>query len=351
MKILFLTQTIQEGPASRIRGYQMATALKQQGFRTHVSPGIGPWLYPLTYSHSVSVFKIPFYFCSLLKRMGQLNWMRQFDGVVIQKEISPHFFPLVEILLKKLQIPTIFDFDDALFARRLKPNWLPLILKNAAGVVAGNPFLAEYAKQYNSKTVVIPTAVDLTQITRKKVFSQKGPVLLGWIGSRSSWEHLDLIQKPLKRILSKNVHLLIVADHLKSSWKPWVDKGFVQFKKWNLAEESKCLQQMDIGLAPLKKSVWSQGKCGYKVLQYMATGLPVVASAVGVQPHLIEEGVHGCLANSSSTWEKKLSWILKKRKDWEKMGERGRSKVESEYSLRKQASKMKRFLRDVFKKE
>jgi len=237
MKILFLTQTTQEGPASRVRGYQMAQFLNQLGCETTVSPGIGSWAYRFVYSHPLPIFKIPCYLFALEKRLFQLSWIKQFDVVVIQKEVCPHFYPLIEKFLNNMEIPFVFDFDDALFVR--KPNMLPQIFEKASAVVCGNEFLREYASGYNEKCVVIPSLIDISSYELKKSSSEKKKITLGWIGSRSSWPHLEMIRKPLENILGSEspIQLKIISDSTPSSWKPLLESKKVQFLKWDLKKE------------------------------------------------------------------------------------------------------------------
>jgi len=199
--------------------------------------------------------------------------------------------------------------------------------------------------------LVFPSSIDLKKVLAKKKFSKNGITTLGWIGSRSSNPHLKLIQRPLIELLKKrsNVRLMIVSDQCDPSWDNLIDEGKVLFKKWNPSGEKKWIRKMDIGLSPLKPGVWSQGKCGYKTLQYMAQGIPVLASPVGVNKELVQEGVNGYLASSSTEWKLKLERLLRNKSQWSKMGKCGRKRVESDFNAKKQAELMKNFFKKTLK--
>jgi len=352
MKILFLTQTIEKGPASRVRGYEVAKHLSLQGCETVVSPGIGATAYNWVYSSSNSFIKLPFYFKALIKRLLNLLSYKKFDLVVIQKEIFPHFYPLIESCLKLLKIPYVFDFDDALFGRPNKPNWIPSILKKASGVIAGNDFLANYAKRFNSNTIVIPSSIDLEQFSIKQQFGKEGKISLGWMGSRSSWEHLESIHLPIEKLLNSHpfLQLILIGEQLPLKWKPLADSGRVLFYQWDAKCEDELLSLIDIGLAPLKENIWSEGKCGYKILQYMAKGLPVIASPIGVQKGMIEDGVNGCLAETLEEWEKKGEWLCAHQEKWDMMGQKSRNRVENDFSIQSQIPKLKQFFSSIIEK-
>lgn len=353
MKILFLTQTTEKGPASRVRGYEVARQLKLQGCDASVSPGIGDRAYSRVYSSSLVAVKILFYLKALLKRFFQIISCKKYDLVVIQKEVFPHFYPFFESCLRLLKVKFVFDFDDAIFGRPGRANRIPAILKKANGVIAGNEFLADYAKRFNPRTVVIPSAVDPERYSVKKHFGKEGKIHLGWIGSRSTWEQLESIYLPLETLLNRLpfLRLVLIGDSLPLRWKPLADSGKVLFYQWDAEKENELLSRIDIGLAPLKEGVWSEGKCGYKVLQYMAKGLPVIASPVGVQKKMITDGENGCLAETLAGWEEKGEWLCTHQEHWEKMGTLNRIRVEEEFSFQSQIPKLKHFFDRIVQNE
>lgn len=353
MKILFLTQTTERGPSSRVRGYQMAEQLRRLGAETAVSPGIGAWFYPLVYNHSLSILKIPFYFLASLKRWLQISWMKKFDVVVLQKPVFPHVYPFLAVWLKHRGIRFVFDFDDAIFLRDPTPKLLPAILSRAAAVVAGNTFLRNYAICFNPRCVVIPSTIDTFHIQPKKKIETDGAVRLGWIGSRSTLEQLESIREPLTAFLEKEnkVKLVIVCDHLPKKWKELAGSGKVEFKKWSLVAQSNLIDEFDIGLAPLKPGPWSEGKCGYKLLQYLAHALPVVASPVGVHLEMVREGKNGYLAASPEEWREKLALLLSQKSKWEQMGRHSRHIVEQDYSLATHARRFYSLLEELCKEK
>lgn len=349
MRVLFLTQTSQRGPSSRVRGYQMAEQLRRLEVQTFVSPGVGNLFYPWVYRHDIPLLKAPFYAAALAKRIWQLSWIKKFDLVVIQKPVVPHLYPFFETLLSKIGVPFIFDMDDALFARDPNPARLPAILKRAAAVTVGNKYLYDYAKCFNPRCFIFPSAMDLHQVTPKRKFPTNGTTYLGWIGSRTTWVQLDGIREVLESVLAKekDIKLFLVADHLPSHWRHLVSAGKAEFKKWSFARENEYLQKMDIGLAPLLPGPWSEGKCGYKLVQYLAHGLPILASPVGVQPEMVWEGKNGFLASTPQEWSEKLSQLLAQRGEWDKMGRYSRHLAEQNYSLEAQSRRLKLLMEEI----
>lgn len=353
MKLFFLTQTTDQGPASRVRGYQMAEALKKLGCKVSVSPGVGSLAYGMTYGSSLSPLKIATYSWALGKRVLQLNKMKQFDLIYIQKEVFPHCYPLIERVLTQWKIPFVFDFDDALFSRGHRPNWLPLILKHAAGVTVGNKFLAEYAENFQKNVTVLPSCIQTESIKLQKSSQPKEKITLGWIGSRSSWKHFLLIWPVLKKLLykNKNLSLLLMGIALPKPLKEELKEGKVEFWTWSQEREADFFEQIDIGLAPLTDTGWSEGKCGYKALQYMGHSIPVIASPIGIQKEILEAGKNGLCAENLKEWQIQLTELIKNKSLWKRMGKRGFKKVEEEYSFEAQAPKLKDFFQKILKKK
>lgn len=306
MKILFLTQTTELGPASRYRVYQFLPALRAAGVEYEVSPAIQSEEYTAYFSRS-RLKKTRFLPRILSRRRRDAKRMAEFDVTFVQKEFSP-------VGSRKLAGRIVYDIDDAVFGR------MP---EGTTRVLAGNEFLANRFQN----SVVMPTVVDTEQFRPAERRSQTAATA-GWIGSRTTMKYLE----PLREIRMKVV----------SSRRP----GFAcDFEPWRLEREVEQVQSFDIGLAPLADTEWERGKCGLKTLQYMACGIPVVASPVGVQREFVERSGGGLLATTLDQWRESIRWLADRPEERRAMGEKGRRFVEANYSLQEWAPRWVRWVR------
>jgi hypothetical protein len=293
MRILFLTQTSELGPASRYRVYQFLPALKAAGVEYEVSPAIRSEEYAAYFSGS-KLTKARFLPRILSRRRRDAKRMADFDVTFIQKEFSP-------VGTRKLAGRIVYDLDDAVFGR------MP---SGTTRVFAGNEFLAGRFPN----AVVMPTVVDTE---RFQPAERTTGVTVGWIGSRTTMKYLE----PLREIRMKVV----------SSQPPDFP---CDFEPWSLEREVEQVQSFGIGLSPLADTEWERGKCGLKTLQYMACGIPVVASPVGVQRDFVEHSGGGVLVTTLDQWKEAIRRLSERPEERRAMGEKGRRYVEENFSLR-----------------
>jgi len=328
LKILFLPLHSTEGASSRLRVYQYFEYLRKSGHTVRVisSPG------------KSRLFKL-FYLIKVLAGAGAN------DIVFIQKIIFPRaFFNLIHAVNKRI----IFDFDDAIYltppmmeentrqAAERADN-LNAILAKAACVIAGNPYLAEYAGRFNNNTVMIPTVIDTgarSGAPRKDAHA----VVVGWIGYPENLVYLQGIAFVLKNISQRfgdKVVLKVVSS------RDFLSDGInIINKRWRLNEELSDLQSFNIGISPLPDNEWTRAKCGFKILEYMAAGIPAVASPVGVNKEIVRDGVCGFSVSSADEWFEKLSLLIEDAQLRKKFGENGRRIVEERYSIKANAPKL-----------
>ena len=304
MKLLFLPQTTELGPASRHRVYQFLPALAKAGVQYEVSPAILADEYA-DYFGGSKLIKLRHLPGIYSRRRRDVQRFPEFGAVFIQKQVFP--------LAWRLPGRIIYDFDDAVFGPATER-----VLRTSSLVFAGNEFLADYARKFASRVVVMPTVVD-TERFRPAPKSER-PLTAGWIGSRTTMKYLESVVPALKG------YRLKVVSSLAPSFA-------CEFEPWSLECEVEQVQAMDIGLAPLTDTMWERGKCGLKTLQYMACGIPVIASPVGVQREMVERSGGGVLASSLDEWREKMRWLVGHSDGRREMGERGRRFVEQNYSL------------------
>jgi len=352
MRVIFLTQTSELGPSSRHRVYQYLNFLKREGVNFRVSPAITSGYFGQVYKTDRPINKLPYFGLVALKRLIGLTMIGADDIVFLQKEILPQAYPFIEDLIKRLNRKLVFDFDDAIFLTPPKrrsflynfryENSIPKILAMSDYVIAGNEYLKRYALRFNPKVEVVPTSIDTEKYFVSKR-EKKDKINIGWIGSKTTIFYLNRL-KNLFRKLAKNHHICVTVIGT-GSYR--IDGVETIARPWRLETEVSDLQCFDIGVAPLINDEWALGKSGCKVIQYMGTGIPVVASRVGIHTEIINDGVNGFLADSDEEWVEKLSQLIENEALRQKFGAMGRRTIEERYSLKVNGPKLLEILRKV----
>jgi glycosyltransferase involved in cell wall biosynthesis len=281
--------------------------------------------------------------------------------VFIYREIFPIGPAVVERLLSlRRRPPVVFDFDDAIFlpavseANRLigalkQPRKTASIVRHSDHVIAGNEYLAEYARQFNPAVTMIPTCVDTQRFvpiadSLSGDHRSGGVPVVGWIGSPTTALYLRQLLPVLQRVRREHAFVLRVSGAGEPVDAPGID---VDNQQWALGREVHLFNTCDVGVYPLTDDEWSKGKCGFKAIQFMACGVPVVAAAVGVNREIIQDGVNGFLASGDDEWVAKLGRLLDDAALRARFAEAGRRTVEERYSLRVNAPKLADTLRAV----
>jgi glycosyltransferase involved in cell wall biosynthesis len=231
-------------------------------------------------------------------------------------------------------------YDRRIFLHgKLKP-----LIAGSAAVIAGNEYLAKYARRWSGNVRVVPTIVD-TEAYRSAKRSHASMPVIGWIGSPSTWPYVrpilpilaDLCREGRARVLIVGAGRAAETDRFEG----------MELRNWAEEREIEDVQGMDIGIMPLPDEPWARGKCGYKLIQYMACGLPVVASPVGVNERIVEEGMSGYLATSLGEWRQALGELLADREKRLRCGAYGRERVVRDYSLQAQSARVVRVFLEV----
>jgi len=353
VRLLFLTRYAHMGASSRYRFLQYIPWLEREGMECVVSPLFDDdYLvrrYQTGHAGRVDVLK------AFAKRMLVLFKVRSFDVVVVEKELLPYVPALPEWLLNRLGVPYIADYDDALFHqydqhpnklfRALMGNKIALVMRRSALVTAGNPYLAEYARRAGAPRVeVLPTVIDLDKYALLPKDNDPARVFtIGWIGSPSTSKYLRDIAPALAEVCAKGRARVVLVGSGEVDL-PGVP---VEIVPWSEATEVANIQRFDAGIMPLVDSPWERGKCGFKLIQYMACGLPVVGSPVGVNSEIVEHGVNGFLATDHADWVAALSGLRDDAALRARLGQEGRVKVERQYCLQVTAPRMAELMRFV----
>jgi glycosyltransferase involved in cell wall biosynthesis len=253
-------------------------------------------------------------------------------------------------------IPIVFDFDDAIFVPYRSPSngylsYLKFpqktgtICKLATHVMAGNDYLAEYARKFNRNVTVIPTTIDTEKYKLVEKSENSHVITIGWSGSFSTVQHLDTIREVFRELAkTEKFRLLVIGT---PNYR--IDEVDVEAIPWKADTEIADLEKIDIGVMPLPDDKWSRGKCGLKALQYMALGIPTICSPVGVNTKIIKDGENGFLASNREEWIEKLKRLLHSYELRKKLGLAGRKTVEENYSAKVQAPRVFEIFRSAIK--
>jgi glycosyltransferase involved in cell wall biosynthesis len=254
------------------------------------------------------------------------------DIVYIQRLLLS---PLKLLLLRASAKKIIYDFDDAVMygtrnVSRTRMKRFEGMVRSADLIFCGNSFLLAEAKRFKEDhSFYVPTVVD-TDAYPVKAHTEKVPFVVGWMGSASTLRYLlDIEELFLTLPLTGQVQFIVVADKAP----PFKGDG-IMFKRWNKLHENHLLLSFDVGIMPLKEDLWSEGKCGLKLVQYMATGLPSIARSVGVAKEMITDGVNGFLCNNFDEWKEGIEKLHKDTTLRRNMGKAAREIAEEKYSLK-----------------
>lgn len=290
---------------------------------------------------------------ALLRRLGALVRARNYDVLWVHCETFPYLPGAIERLIRLAQKPILFDYDDAIFhmydrhrrpiVRRLLGGKLAPLLRSASVCLCGNAYLRDYAARYCPDSIIVPTVVDTDRYVPRPEAGAGRPPVVGWIGSPSTWAYVaPLLPGILPLLKARGIRLRAVGAGAAAQGIEGVDAV-----EWSEAREIAEVQAMDIGIMPLPDEPWAHGKCGYKLIQYMACGLPVVASPVGVNSEIVTAGENGFLAEGPQDWILALERLIDDPALRRAMGERGRARIVERYSLAAQAPRVLAALRMV----
>lgn len=346
--ILFLVPyPLGRAPSQRFRVELFLPVLDQAGIKYQVQSFLDDRSWESFYSSGGIRQKILGVIQGFARRLWiVLGGVRSFEFVFVHREASPLGPPWVEWILAKLwRKKIIYDFDDAIWipstssANRwlswAKATWkIKWICRWAYKVVGGNQYLCEFAQQYARSVVYIPTVVDTDNGHQQVKIHCSGTPVVGWTGSHSTLTYLDALVPTIQKLQEEmDFTFLVIADK-----DPELPLRNYRFVRWCAESENQDLLQMDIGVMPLRSDPWSEGKCGFKLIQYFAAGLPALASPVGVNKILVEEGYNGFLCATVEQWEIGLRRLLLDVDLRVEFGFSGRQKIEHTYCLTAQGS-------------
>lgn len=357
VRVLALSPIPEEGAGCRFRIAQYIPYLREAGFEVTISSFYTTDFFRMVYKPGNHVRKAWSFLRLAARRFRELNDLDSYDLVFLYREAIPLGPPLIERAIARRGKPIVLDFDDAIFMSNVSeanraigflknPGRVAEVIGKSTRVVVGNEFLASYARRYSDQVTVIPTAVDTDRfVPRLEAPVQAGrELVVGWIGSPTTFPYLQALAGVLAEVAGQHRFRLKVSGAGQPVHFPGVT---VDEEPWSMANEVNLFNTCDIGVYPLTDDDWSRGKCGFKAIQCMACGVPVVAAAVGVNREIITDGVDSFLASTPREWAEKLGRLLSDPELRARMAAAGRLTIEKRYSLQVTAPRLARILQEA----
>lgn len=338
MRILTLTRYERLGSSSRVRFYQYFPYLESHGLEITSAPFFNDEYVQSIYTgRTVSATTV---FAAYVRRSLAVFKSGGYDLLWVEKELFPWLPAWFERLLEASTIPYIVDYDDAVFhryelhksslVRFLLKHKIDRVMQRATLVVAGNNYLANRAKEAGAKRIeIIPSVVDVSSYTIK-TDRVSSPFRIGWVGSPVTAPYLAVVREALTQLAKEApIHLVLIGAR-NIVHTPNIPTTILS---WDEKLERSIGGMFDVGIMPLVDGPFERGKCGYKLVQYMAAGLPIVASPVGVNEQMVESGINGFLASSTQEWLEAFRSLIHHPSLAVEMGRTGRQKAEQKYNL------------------
>ena len=367
IRVLAFSPIPEEGAGCRFRIVQFIPYLESVGVEVTLRSLFDTDFFRLVYRPGHYLRKALSFAELSIKRLDSLRDASRFDVIFIYREMFPIGPALIERLLgSRRRPPVVFDFDDAIFLPNVSdanrfisalkaPGKVATIIRHCDRVIAGNEYLAAYARRFNDAVTVIPTCVDTNRFvpSLSSGFSNSagGPPrapIVGWIGSPTTAPYVRGLANVFRRVHEQHPFVLRISG----AGEPLDLPGLTtEQPPWTLESEVQLFNTCDVGVYPLADDEWSRGKCGFKAIQFMACGVPVVAAAIGVNREIIEDGVNGFLASTDDEWVEKLAWLLADSDLRRRFGEAGRRTIEARYALQVHAPTLAATLRAVAERD
>ncbi len=357
-KIAVFTRYDRLGASSRLRFYQFQHKLQQHGLQCDFFPLFDDEYLRLQYQHKKKSLLL--IVSSYLRRFMQLSLILKYDVIWIEKELFPGFPAIFEKLLSRLR-PYVADYDDAIFHNYdlSRHFWVRIIFKNkidkvmqyAKVVVVGSPYLLERAKAALAANVqFIPTVIDeekyalFTAKIQPAPTPRKDSFVIGWVGSPATQFYLQELSTVFSALQKKYSFLQLHFVGVSSSF---AIEGVRHVNiPWSEQTEVASIQKFDVGIMPLKNTPWELGKCGYKLIQFMACGKPVVASRVGANISIVQPNL-GFLCDNDSEWIASLSQFIENAQLRAQMGEAALQQVQNKYCIQAVESQLVYIFKNV----
>lgn len=353
MKVLALVPApLDTTPGQRFRIEQWAPHLESEGIEIDFAPFLDPRTEQAMRKPGGTLKKAVGVSRALGRRLGLAQRARDYDAVYVFREAALAGPPFVERLLARRGSRLVLDYDDAVWVSYLSaanpylaklkfPGKTATLCRIARHVMAGNAYLADYARRFNDRVSIVPTTID-TERYRPVPRAPNAVPVIGWTGSYSTAKYLEILGPTLRRLRERiPFRMVVVGGEFR------LDGVDVECRPWDSRREVDDLRGFDIGVMPLLDTEWERGKCGLKALQYMALEIPCVVSRVGVNTEIVKDGAEGFTASTEAEWEQALERLLRDSALRERLGHAARATVVRRYSAQVHAPRVAEILREA----
>lgn len=347
-KILFLLPyPLKKAPSQHLKFEQYFPYIEDEGHDITTNSFINEPFWNILYQEGYLFKKIFYTVKAYLKRYLILIKLRKYDIIYCHLWATPYGFPIFEILLRRISKKLVFDIDDLIFLGHsstankrfeiLKGNLKPIyLMKKSDHVITCTPHLDNFVRQFNFNTTDISSTINTDLYQPINDYSEKSNLIIGWSGSHSTSKYIHLIKDVLITLSKKHpIKIHVIGD---TKFKIEGLENIVVIP-WTKETEVSELQKFDIGIYPLPNEEWVLGKSGLKALQYMALGIPTVATAIGANFRVIEDNISGKLVNSEMEWEEALTQYILDAGLRKAHGTQARKRVIEFYSVKSNAKK------------
>jgi glycosyltransferase involved in cell wall biosynthesis len=339
LRVLALTGHPIDAAGSRYRVLQFLPGLRHLGFQVDHQSFFTSAEFAKLYTPGERTAKLRALAAGTLRRTLRLATARRYDVVLIHIWLHPITFPPFDLALRALRVPVVYDIDDAFYTSFESPldrfrdvGWTVRLMQVAHTVIAGSDRIRDFVRSHNQAVEVLPTAIDTDRFVPRDLDHERNPLpVIGWVGSHSTAPYLEPLYPVIQRLAREHEFVFRVVGASRKVALPSVHTEWVT---WQLEQEVAHFRDLDIGLYPLQDNELSRGKHGFKLHQYMATGVPTVASAVGLNPSIIRHGENAFLASNPDEWYATLSSLLRDEALRRRVGGAGRQFVQAHSSLR-----------------
>lgn len=329
IRVAFFTQGVRT-PSARFRVEQLLPSLAERAIDSTILPASPSNQGELArYAPPPGLRREVLRAAAVPARIAQLRHYRDHDVAFIQKPLIFYPTSVLERWLSK-RLPTVFDVDDAIHLKHagLGRHHLRGIVDTVERVIVGNAHLAEVVDR-PEKVTIIPTVVDSSRYTLRP--DPERPFTIGWTGLSHNLAELEPLVPVLKSVLRETGgKLLLLSERFDA---PWIRELPVEAMSWSPENEVAALGAVHVGLMPLRDTPFNRGKCGFKLIQYMARGIPSIAPPVGANREILRDGVDGFLANDLGEWRDALMALARAPERRAAMGRAARARVEERYSV------------------
>lgn len=338
-------------PGQRLKYEQYFEIFRANGYDVTISPFMSEKFQNIVYKKGRYLEKVLWTIAGYLRRVWDVLRIRSFDVVYVFLWVAPFAPPVFEMLTRKLARKMVYDIDDLVFLNppsstnplihylRSSRNHISL-MKSADHVITCTPYLDQFVRKYNQNTTDISSTINTTLYRPKTDYKIEEQFVIGWSGSHSTSKYLHLLDDVFRDLAGKYPFKLLVMGDASFT----LNGVEVEALAWNEKYEVEVISRFDIGVYPLPNEEWVLGKSGLKALQYMALGIPTVATDIGTIHRIIRNGENGFLVSSEKEWKNTITRLINDQCLREKLGRRAAATVEETYSINANKEKYLRIL-------